>query len=417
MLSSITFTNEVLVIKYNSYNNTFHRELSPPILLRMYSILTYLLYTPCPTAHVQLFSRHVISCPTAHVQHCDRPIDSYPTAHVQHFSRPIFPCPTAHGQHCSRPVTSCPTAHMQHCDRPVISCPTAHVQHYGRSVIPYSTAHVQHCDRPVFPCPAAHVQHCDMPFIYSLSYCECPALWQTFCSLSYCACAALWQTCFSLSYCAIACAALWQTCYFLSSCACAALWHTCYMFPVLLRMFSIVTDLLLIPCLTRHVWHWSRPIAFPVLLHMCSIVADLLFPVLCACAALWQTFYRFHVLLQHVWHCSRSLSCPSAHRSIVAGLHVIPGPTAHVQHCDLSWGGKPRVLSKWSKLFPLLGSRTHPSPAGEESCQQRLIHHLSQTLSVILIYCRNEASLFQASESLRGIEDFAKLKADVLRVL
>jgi hypothetical protein len=72
MPSFITFTNEALVIKYNSYNNTFHPELSPPILLRMCSfladmlfpvllrvcsIVTYLLYIPCPTAHVRHCSR------------------------------------------------------------------------------------------------------------------------------------------------------------------------------------------------------------------------------------------------------------------------------------------------------------------------------------------------------------------------
>ncbi len=134
-------------------------------------------------------------------------------------------------------------------------------------------------------------------------------------------------------------------------------------FSVLLHMCIIVADQLLL-----------------VLLRMCSIVADLIIP--CPTA--------------NVQHCSRPVfPCPTAHVHFVQPCnipvilcpsalvqHVIPGPTAHVQHCDLSWGGKPRVLSKWSKLFPLLGSRTHPSPAGQESCQQRLIHHLSQALSV-----------------------------------
>ncbi len=59
------------------------------------------------------------------------------------------------------------------------------------------------------------------------------------------------------------------------------------LFLVLLRMCSIVTDLLYIPFPAAHVQHCSRPyIPFPA---------------------------------AHVQHCSRP---------------VIPCPTAHVQHCD-----------------------------------------------------------------------------------
>jgi hypothetical protein len=91
-----------------------------------------------------------------------------------------------------------------------------------------STAHVQYCDRPVIFCLHTHVQHCDITVICS------PVI------------------------------------------------------SVFMRMCSIVTYLLYVPCPTAHVQHCDRPFIhrFHVLVHMCSIVTDLFFLSYCACEEL-----------------------------------------------------------------------------------------------------------------------------------